>query len=129
MPRVTLSDEAIAMLKAPSLEKATFASALNARGPRHVGLKPDESYILCAQNGKVMAIVLRGVLRPHAAALMLLRTAHKRSALCWPCSCEADLIPDFERVQSGLKRFSTAAAVKVVQGFEVHKIGFRGDNQ
>ena len=60
---------------------------------------------------------------------MLLRTAHKRSALCWPWGCEADLIPDFERVQSGLKRASTAAAVKVVQGFEVHKIGFRGDNQ
>ena len=47
-----------------------------------------------------MAIVLRGVLHsaPHKRALSLLKSAHERCALQWTFGCEADLVPNFERI-------------------------------
>ena len=53
---------------------------------------------------------------------------HTRCALRWSFGCEAGLIPDFERIQGALKRPRDAASLKVVEGFTVHKIGFRNDN-
>ena len=118
------------MMKAPSLEKKQFACALNARGPKHVGLTENESFGVFSHDGTVMAIVLRGTaVRPDLKqALSLLARAHERCAKRWPFGCEADLIPDFERIQAALKQPIFAASVAVVEGFTIHRIGFRGDD-
>ena len=113
-------------------DAASFgARILNARGYKHVGLAATESFAVRSHTSQTMAIVLRGVLHGelHKRALSLLRDAHEQCALPWTFGCEADLVPDFERMQGALKRPRHAAGLKVVEGFTVHKIGFKSDDQ
>lgn len=136
LPEVVISDESRAsvveveaMLKATSPEQHSFGETLNRRGYRSVGLGPNDSFHVVADDGSTMATVLRGALTMrHAHALQELLRCHLLCSAGWPFGCEADLCPDMERITHGLKCSKSCAGLKVVTDFEVHKIAFRSND-
>ena len=111
-------------------EKGAFAAALNRRTPKHVGLEADESFVVKAEDGKHMAMVLRDVIPAEDdAELEEMRTAHENTSAGWGWGCEADPPPDFERISHAFTNESACAGWKTVEGFSIKRIYYRSEDQ
>ena len=114
-------------LKAVVSEKGAFAQALNRRGARAFGLQPEESWDIETEDGLLRVRVLRNALQGiEASAFGAMRACHDAISNGWFLTCEADAVPQLQRVKALMGTTAGAAAMRVVEGFVVHRFGARG---
>ena len=132
-PVVTIADDARltpselkAVLGCAMPEQSTFAEVLNLRNSYHAKLGADESFEVRTSDGRLVAVVLRGILADDKQRVVegyaFVDAAHERTSNGWFQGCEADqpLNPD---VTKGL--LSTpmgAAAMGITKGHHIHHL-------
>lgn len=123
--RATL-DEVAAGLSVVVPEQQAAATALNRRGPRACGLRPDESFCLRMHDGSIVALVLRDCV-PHelSAAWPDVVAHHRSNANMWGLGCEAEPTTNIERTAAALKTSAGSAGYRIQEGMTVHSFGPR----
>ena len=128
MPEVTIPasaratlEEIAAALNVVLPEQQAAATVLNRRSPRACGLLPAESFRLLADDGAIIAVVLRNYI-PHelSAAWPEVEQHHRLHANMWGLGCEAEPTTNIERTTAAFKTAAGSAGYRIQEGMQVH---------
>ena len=84
----------------------------------------EESWDIETEDGLLRVRVLRNALQGiEASAFGAMRACHDAISNGWFLTCEADAVPQLQRVKALMGTTAGAAAMRVVEGFVVHRFG------